>query len=124
MTKSLLLLAGLCFAAASARAQTAAFTAADPAPAAMKTRLDRRMQAKYAEKIADINEDYEEDVEEINKSSMPQELKELRLQQAAQERDLALKQAAEKAEMKQAHRDALKAMPAYGKTQRGQKTKK
>ena len=124
MKKLLFAIAGLCLTASPVRAQDAGMPAAVPQPVAAAsavssknlpdaTRFDRRMQAKYAKKIAEINEDYEEDVEEINRSSMPQELKELRLQQAAQMRDLELKQAGEKAELKQAHRDALNAMPAY-----------
>ena len=62
---------------------------------AMKKAAKKSHSQWLARKSADINEDFDEAIYKIGKTSMPQELKDLLIKQAQENKTLALKQASE-----------------------------
>lgn len=76
----------------------------------MKKDMGKHHQKKMQENTREINEDYQKALHKIDKSSFSDEQKTLLKKQAAENKDLALKQSQERAQQAEKHMKARKAL--------------
>ncbi len=85
-------------------------TSADAPMHKMKNDMGKHHQKMFEEENLEINKDYQKSLHKIDKSSFSDEQKTLLKAQAAENKDLALKQSQERAQMAEKHMKARKAL--------------